>query len=72
MNISQEIRANYDQLDLLPQCLEDWVPEHHPTQFIREFVDALDSAEAVFSQRKSEVERPSYAADPLLKAWLYG
>ncbi|MGA2264001.1 MAG: transposase [Acidobacteriota bacterium] len=70
--MSQEIRANYDQLDLLPQCLEDWVPRDYPARFIREFVDALNLAELGFAQRESEEGRPPYAVELLLKVGVYG
>jgi transposase len=70
--LSRAIRADYEQQFLLPASLEDWVGEDHPARFIRDFVEALDLKALGFRVRRNREGRPYYAADLLLKVWLYG
>jgi transposase len=66
------IRPDYEQLLLLPPCVEDWVGGDHPARFLRDFVECLDLGRLGFLEPELVEGRPPYATDVLLKVWLYG
>jgi len=70
--MSHEIRADYEQTLMFPPCIDDWVGPDHPSRFIRDLVDSLDLKALGFRVPVTEVGRPCYASDLLLKVWLYG
>lgn len=70
--MSEPIRADYQQLLLLPPSVEEWVGPEHVARFVRDFVDLLDLAELGFEVGGQATGRPPYADELLLKVWLYG
>lgn len=72
LRMRRAIRADYDQVYLLPPSLEDWVGAEHPARFIREFVDALDLKALSFAVHESPEGGEYFTSDLLLKVWLYG
>lgn len=70
--MARVLRPNYAQRFLLPPALDEWVPKTHPVRFVSTFVDSLDLAELDMEQEVADEGRPPYAADLLLKVWLFG
>lgn len=71
--MSRVIEADFEQVLLLPPCLEDWVGPEHPARFIREFVSAMDLDALGISWGSASLRgQPHYGARLLLRLWLYG
>lgn len=70
--MSHAVRANYDQIFLLPRALDEWIPDKHPARFVRDFVDELPLETLGLKTSPGKEGRPHYAPDMLLKVWLYG
>lgn len=68
-----EIEADWDQVHMLPACIEDWISADHPARFIREFVEELDLVKLGFPVSSGGTQgRPRYSTKLLLRVWLYG
>jgi transposase len=70
--MSYEREADYSRQWLFPPSLEDLLPKDHLARMVREFVDAQELEKLGFKGRESEMGRPSYSTNLLLKVWLYG
>ncbi len=67
-----EINAKHEQGRLLPQYLDDKIPDDHPVRFVSKFVDSLDLQEMGVIIPKSGFGPSYYGANLLLGCWLYG
>lgn len=66
------IKADYTLTFALPPRLDEWVGPDHSARYLCDVVDALDLKALGFEAREVERGRPPFAADVLVKAWLFG
>ena len=60
-------------MDVIAECLDDFIDESNPVRVIDVFVDALDLAEMRFEGvEPAATGRPSYHTSVLLKLYIYG
>jgi transposase len=61
------------EVQLLPPCLDDFVPANAPVRFVEAYVEGLDLAELGFARVTPHATgRPPYHPADLLKLYLYG
>ena len=61
------------QVQLLPPCLDDYVPANSPVRFIEVFVEGLNLKALGFQRAEpADTGRPAYHPADLLKLYLYG
>src|SRR5437879_1917033 len=61
------------EVELLPPCVDDYVPANAPVRFIDVFAEGLDLAALGFSRSTAaETGRPPYHPGDLLRLYLYG
>lgn len=66
------LRADYEQLLMLPPSVEEWVGPEHPARFVREFVAMQDLPALGLDTLEREEGGLAYDPGLLLSAWLLG
>jgi transposase len=64
--------GNRAQLQMLPACIEEYVPEDAPVRVYDAFVDSLDLGELGIEYRPEKEGNPSYDPRAMLKLLVYG
>lgn len=68
--VEGEARA---QMSLLPECLDDYIPDDNPVRVIEAFIDALNLDKLGFAgMTAAATGRPSYHPSVMVKIYLYG
>lgn len=64
--------GNREQLTLLPQSIEEYIPEDHPVRVYDAFVEALDFGVLGIDLDEEQVGNPEYDPRAMLKLLVYG
>ena len=64
--------GNREQMTLLPQSIEEYIPEDHPVRVYDAFVEALDFGALGIELDEQQVGNPEYDPRAMLKLLVYG
>lgn len=64
--------GNRQQMDLLPNCIEDYVGKDHPVRVYDAFIESLDLSQMEFAINDEQVGNPQYDPKTMLKLMVYG
>jgi transposase len=64
--------GNREQMTLLPQSIEEYIPEDHPVRVYDAFVEALDFGDLGIELDEEQVGNPEYDPRAMLKLLVYG
>jgi len=64
--------GNREQMTLLPQSIEEYIPEDHPVRVYDAFVEALDFGALGIDLDEQQVGNPEYDPRAMLKLLVYG
>ena len=66
-------KADRNQLNFLPECIDDYIDENNPVRLIDAFIDGLEMGALGFRKsHPNETGRPAYDPRDLLKLYIYG
>ena len=65
-------QGNREQIQMLPACIEEYVPQDAPVRVYDAFVDTLDLRQVGIDYEPEKEGNPSYDPRAMLKLLVYG